>query len=79
MLAKIQLAQVTQSRFSTPAVSARVSRLCIAATVRCTTGSAAVPSPLSPLSGRVCRDVTPAARFLYPIQYNAILLKVTEA
>ena len=33
-------------------------------------------SPLSPLSGRLCRDVTPAARFLYPIQYNAILLKV---
>ena len=35
-------------------------------------------SPLSPLSARLCRDVTPAARFLYPIQYNAILPKVTE-
>ena len=35
-------------------------------------------SRLSPLSGRLCRDVTPATRFLYPIQYNAILLKVTE-
>ena len=39
---------------------------------------ARVTSPLSPLSSRLCRDVTPAARFLYPIQYNAILLKVTE-
>ena len=35
-------------------------------------------SPRSPLSGRLFREVTPAARFLYPIQYNAILLKVTE-
>ena len=24
-------------------------------------------SPRSPLSGRLCRDVTPAARFLYPL------------
>ena len=31
-------------------------------------------SLLSPLSCRFCRDVTPAARFLCPIQYNAILL-----
>ena len=35
-------------------------------------------SPLSSLSGRLRRDVTQAARFLYPIQYNAILLKVTK-
>ena len=35
-------------------------------------------SLLSTLSGRLCRDVTTAARFLYPIQYSAILLKVTE-
>ena len=35
-------------------------------------------SMMSTVVGRLCRDVTPAARFLYPIQYNAILLKVTE-
>ena len=41
-------------------------------------GARVLKSRFTPLSGRLCRDVTPAARFLYPIQYNAILLKVTE-